>query len=280
MEYKISYNSHNQYFEFVKDGFFEFLILPENSEQQMVSAFKFKNSQNVEPFYYTNMFGFRVCRLRISSPFKELKLEMNIKVQKGNHGIINGYIFDIKESHQILNDSIFKIDNHLFLQKTSYTTLTDSNFQQFPLLKTEEHPYKYLTNLNKFINNFFTYTPNSTTVSTTANDLIDLKKGVCQDYAHLMLSVARHQNIPSRYVSGFLHQNKDYIGASKMHAWIECLIPGAGWIGFDPTNNLNTDEHYIKVAHGCDYSDCTPLKGIIRTNGKQLTDHEVIVHAQ
>jgi hypothetical protein len=280
MEYKISYNSHNQYFNSVKEGIFEFLILPENNDEQLVSNWKIKNSLNVEPFYYFNIFGFRVCRIRVAAPFFELKLEMNVKVQKHQKGIKNGLILNIDETHAALNELNFKIDHHLFLQNTSFTVLSEENHSLFPKLQIDQHPYQYLSDLNVTIYKFFTYTPNITDVHTKANDTVLLKKGVCQDYAHLMIAIVRHNNIPARYVSGFLNQGMGYIGAAKMHAWIECFVPGAGWIGFDPTNNLKADENYIKVSHGCDYKDCTPIKGVIRTNGKQITDHEVVVAAQ
>lgn len=280
MEYQISYHSHNQYFNTVKDGIFEFLILPENNEEQLVSTWKIKNSLLVEPFYYFNMFGFRVCRIKVTKPFSELKLEMKVKVQKTIRGISNGRLWETNICHDLLQNDVFKIDNHLFLQSTKFTTLSDEKHNLFASLGIDEHPYQYLSNLNTSIHQFFTYTPNITDVHTKANDLVELRKGVCQDYAHLMIAIARHNQIPARYVSGFLNQGMGYVGAAKMHAWLECYIPGAGWLGFDPTNNLKADEHYIKVSHGCDYTDCAPIKGVIRTNGSQKTDHEVVVHAQ
>jgi hypothetical protein len=280
MEYQISYNSQNNYFNRVKEGIFEFLIFPENNEEQLVSTWKVKNSLQVEPFYYFNMFGFRVCRIRVATPFTALNLEMTVKVQKHTKGIGNGLVLDIDSCHQILSDSTFLIDNHLFLQNTKFTTLSTENLQLFESLGKNEHPYLFLSHLNQKIHEYFTYTPHITDVHTKANDSVKLKKGVCQDYAHVMISIARYNKIPARYVSGYLHQGMGYLGAAKMHAWIECYIPGAGWLGFDPTNNLKADEHYIKVAHGCDYSDCSPLKGVIRTNGSQVTDHNVIVQAQ
>lgn len=280
MEYKISYNSYNQYYEYVNEGFFEFLILPENNEKQMVSAWSIKNSLHVEPFYFLNLFGFKVCRIIAEKPFLELKVDMEVTVSKNDTGIVNGYILDESACFDYLNNFNFQIENHLFLQKSNFTNLTPANQSIFPNLKPTDHPYSYLSDLNMFIHNFLTYSSDVTTVNTTANELVSLKMGVCQDYAHLMIAIARINKIPSRYVSGYLHQGMGFLGASKMHAWVECYVPGAGWIGFDPTNNLKTDEHYIKVAHGCDYSDCTAIKGIILSSGKQITDHEVVVQAQ
>jgi transglutaminase-like putative cysteine protease len=102
--------------------------------------------------------------------------------------------------------------------------------------------------------------------------------GVCQDFAHLMLSICRRQQIPSRYVSGYLYTGiggNDLVSGDASHAWIECLLPGGHWIGFDPTNNLVVNDKYIKVQHGRDYSDVPPLRGIYR--GASAQELDVIV---
>ncbi len=279
MEYILNYHSENNYERFVNEAIIEFLILPEYSEEQLVSESVIKNSLNVPAFYYTNIFGFKVCRFRIPQAFKDFKLDMEVKVQKNIHGIKSGYVLDEKTCYNTLHSIDFEIDNHLFLQNSYFTFLPDSILETFPKLHPEEHVYQYLKNLNKFVHEYFVYTPNITDVYTQAIDVVHLKKGVCQDYSHLFISIARHNKIPTRYVSGYINQGMGYIGAAKMHAWVECLVPGAGWIGFDPTNCLQSDEHYIKASHGCDYADCTPLKGLVRTSGKQATDHYVVVKA-
>jgi len=65
-----------------------------------------------------------------------------------------------------------------------------------------------------------------------------------------------------------------------MHAWTEAFIPGVGWMGFDPTNNLRVDENYIKVSHGADYTDCAPIKGVLKTKGENKTSYKVVVTQQ
>ncbi len=124
------------------------------------------------------------------------------------------------------------------------------------------------------------YTPNVTCVDTRLEEVIRLKKGVCQDFSHLFIAIARVNGIPSRYVSGYLHQGHGYFGDSQMHAWTECFIPGLGWIGFDATNNIIANEDHIKVAHEKDYRDCFPFQGIIYTRGENHTQHLVQVIAQ
>jgi transglutaminase-like putative cysteine protease len=95
-----------------------------------------------------------------------------------------------------------------------------------------------------------------------------------------MLAILRKNNIPSRYVSGYLNQGSQKLGDGAVHAWIQALIPGIGWLGFDPTNNLLEDHHYIKIAHGVDIRDCTTLKGVVKGSVTNQTDYHVFVAEQ
>ncbi|MCD8180570.1 MAG: transglutaminase family protein [Firmicutes bacterium] len=101
----------------------------------------------------------------------------------------------------------------------------------------------------------FNYVPRATTVKTTAEEALCLRKGVCQDYAHIMISLLRLDGIPARYVVGMM------IGEGASHAWVEVNLNGY-WYGIDPTNNLLTDDFYIKISHGRDYRDCVVSKGV------------------
>ena len=126
----------------------------------------------------------------------------------------------------------------------------------------------------------FTFKTDVTGIDTDLNDILKNKQGVCQDFTHLFIAISKKFGIPSRYVSGYLHQGNGYFGDSQMHAWVECCLPDSGWIGFDPTNNLIAAENHIKVAHGKDYTDCPPLKGMVYSTGKNETEYTVKVTAQ
>ena len=113
----------------------------------------------------------------------------------------------------------------------------------------------------------FQYVPGATEISTPLSEFVMLKRGVCQDYAHLMLSAARAHGVPARYVSGYIYAGEDSgtHGAGATHAWVEIYLPHAGvWKGFDPTNNILVADRHIKVAVGRDYADVPPTKGIVR----------------
>ncbi len=123
----------------------------------------------------------------------------------------------------------------------------------------------------------FTYEPEATTVSTPLNEVLDHRQGVCQDFAHVTIGCLRTQGIAARYVSGYLETavsdgQPQLTGAAASHAWVSVYCPGQGWIDFDPTNNsIPTDQH-ITVAWGRDYSDVTPLKGIVVGGGSPVLD--------
>lgn len=113
------------------------------------------------------------------------------------------------------------------------------------------------------INQNWTYSPNSTSVSTHTDEVMAVKQGVCQDFAHVMIGVCRSLGIPARYVSGYLYNGPDshLRGAQASHAWCEVHVPGHGWFGLDPTNDTLADERHIKIATGRDYHDAAPVSG-------------------
>lgn len=104
----------------------------------------------------------------------------------------------------------------------------------------------------------FRYTPGATNVSTTAEDAAELGKGVCQDYAHMMIALCRMDHIPARYVAGYL------VGEGETHAWLE-IHDGAHWVGMDPTHNRMVSDQYISIIFGRDFNDCILDKGFFRS---------------
>lgn len=119
----------------------------------------------------------------------------------------------------------------------------------------------------------FTYCPESTTVATPLSEVLENKRGVCQDFAHLQIACLRALGIPARYVSGYLETlpppgQEKLVGSDATHAWIAVYIPSAGWVEFDPTNNCLAGKQHIVTAWGRDYYDVTPLKGVIFGGGE------------
>ena len=118
----------------------------------------------------------------------------------------------------------------------------------------------------------FDFDPGATDVTSTIDDLFEARGGVCQDFAHLAVSCLRSVGLPGRYVSGYLETipppGKEKLqGADVSHAWASVLLPDAGWIDVDPTNDQFVDDRYVTVAWGRDYKDVTPVKGVVYTSG-------------
>ncbi|MNN65232.1 Protein-glutamine gamma-glutamyltransferase [compost metagenome] len=126
----------------------------------------------------------------------------------------------------------------------------------------------------------FTYDAAATQVATPLQQVLEEKRGVCQDFAHLMLACLRSRGLAARYVSGYLLTQPPpgrprLIGADASHAWVSVWCPRLGWVDFDPTNNLIPALEHITLAWGRDFGDVSPLRGVILGGGSH--DPEVSV---
>ncbi|HEY3862181.1 MAG TPA: transglutaminase family protein [Verrucomicrobiae bacterium] len=129
--------------------------------------------------------------------------------------------------------------------------------------------------LLRFTHGCLEYSPASTGVHTPLREALAKKRGVCQDFAHLMLGLCRALKIPASYVSGYLAVEK----ARATHAWVEVWIPTAGWLALDPTHNRQIDHTYIKIGNGRDYSDVPPVTGSYRGTVKHTMEIDVQIDA-
>ncbi len=119
----------------------------------------------------------------------------------------------------------------------------------------------------------FTYKKGTTNAASPITDILTSGYGVCQDFTHLMIAVARALKIPARYVSGFLHPDAErYRGYTQTHAWCELLFPSAGWVGFDVTNHCVVGGNFVKVAFGRDFRDVPPNRGVYRGAAKEAIE--------
>jgi len=123
---------------------------------------------------------------------------------------------------------------------------------------------------NEYIFKYFKYIKGITTIETTVDEILAHKSGVCQDFAHLLLQILRTLHIPARYVSGYICPNKSGLrGEGATHAWVDAWLPGYGWAGIDPTNNVWVTNNHVKLAVGRHFNDCSPVKGAFKGPAKQ-----------
>jgi transglutaminase-like putative cysteine protease len=128
-------------------------------------------------------------------------------------------------------------------------------------------PLSTLRELMALMYREFEYCPQATRVDSRIDEALEARRGVCQDFSHIFIALARHVGIPTRYISGYLFRDESVAERSAdgaTHAWAEALMPGLGWVGFDPTNNVIAHERHIRVAIGRDYADVPPTRGVYK----------------
>ncbi|MDE2815333.1 MAG: transglutaminase family protein [Chloroflexota bacterium] len=157
-------------------------------------------------------------------------------------------------------------------------------------IKPADDPLQAVGMLSEKLHSVFAYMPGSTSAASPIDHILESGRGVCQDYAHVMIAIARSWGVPARYVSGYVHvtgesreqtqmssqartssqtqtslqtQTSSQTPQTATHAWVECRLPGLGWVGFDPTNQTLAGDHHVTIAVGRDYQDVPPSKGVL-----------------
>ena len=168
-------------------------------------------------------------------------------------------------------DEILHADE--FLWESPFIPWLDTLIDYFPVKASLESAQS----LMQKIHSDFAYTPDSTSIETPLADVVRDRKGVCQDFAHVMIGALRAHKVPARYVSGYLRGDADFQGAQASHAWVSAFFADHGWIDFDPTNNVIPGTGHLTVAWGRDYGDVTPVKGITIGGGEHTLEVDVRV---
>ena len=145
-----------------------------------------------------------------------------------------------------------------------------------------DDPLGSVAALSDAVHAAFTYAPGATTAESPIEHILESRCGVCQDYAHVLIAIARSWGVPARYVSGYLHVtggDRPSASHNATHAWVECLLPGLGWVGLDPTNRGFAGAGHIRIAVGRDYRDVSPTRGIRQGGGEATLEVGVRVRA-
>lgn len=283
MKLTITHTTNYDYASPVYDSVNEIRLTPFTYEHQSCYQHAIVVEPNTSLFSYDDYFGNRVHAFSVNQGHQRLtiKTQMTVVTKKAFIPPTDLLLSDT-DSWAWLNREETSNEFAEYLQPTSYTQLTPEviEFAQSPEeYNHKQNVYDYLLAITKQIKQQFVYDPYATTVHTVVEEMLQTKRGVCQDFAHLMIAACRAIGIPARYVSGYHFigdlqgGNADYEQAS--HAWVEAYVPGPGWCGFDPTNDELIGERYVKLAHGRDYRDIVPVKGVYR--GASPSELEVTV---
>jgi transglutaminase-like putative cysteine protease len=276
-DYVVEYRTLTEYEKTVKQGVYEFLIMPCDNETQKLKLHRLLYSMSRAPFMANNKYGFVTLHFHANKEtFEYFSLNLLAQVAKNAPPMDLFSNLGAAEEKAALEDFNFQMDHQSFLHSTTLSKLKPGEFSDYLLLQAGELLGTYLQRLNNEVHNLLRYLSGSTHTRTSALDALLGGAGVCQDFAHIMIGILRNQGIPARYVSGYLNLTNN-ASDSQLHAWVEVYIPQVGWRGFDPTNNTQETDQFIKIAHGRDYLDCQPIKGVLNTEGGHKTSYEVSV---
>ena len=151
-------------------------------------------------------------------------------------------------------------------------------FVESARIERGDDPLEALLRLSDTLYRSFQYVPGSTSAVSPIEHILESRRGVCQDYAHVMTAIARSWGVPTRYVSGYLYvtgRAGEQAPETATHAWVECLLPDVGWMGLDPTNQTLADERHARIAVGRDYSDVSPTRGVLLGGGESTLEVDV-----
>lgn len=282
MKLAIRHTTRYVYDEPANNSVNEIRLTPRSDERQNCHHHTIEIQPHTQFFTYEDFFGNRVHSFSVTPPHRELTIHMQSVVVTANAEQASSSRLTVGEELELLNSEYVRNGMVEYLLPTLYTKVTPevAAFAGYAP-QPESGLREWLDEMNRRIHREITYDPSATGVATPAGEMLALGRGVCQDFAHLMLSVCRSQGIPARYVSGYHFVgdlqggNADFEQAS--HAWIEAYLPGAGWIGYDPTNNQRMNGRYVKLAHGRDYRDIVPVKGVFKGTGASRLEVEVDV---
>ncbi|NMB88034.1 MAG: transglutaminase family protein [Chloroflexi bacterium] len=263
MRIRIEHTTTFNYDQPVSEAYTEMRLKPLDGNGQHCLAFTLKTEPRDEILQYDDRFGNDVRHFDVIQPHQRLMVAARSEV------ITPG---DFLEPVERLSP----LDEHDFLSESVYTANSAGidHFAAGHAVAGDARATAFT--LMEAIYTAVKYEKGATDVSTTAEQALALGRGVCQDFAHILLAACRSQRIPARYVSGYLYNNGH---TEATHAWVDAFIPGLGWLSLDSTHGRQQTEQYVRVAIGRDYADVSPTRGVFVGNAKESMDVQVKVEA-
>ncbi|MGE0535214.1 MAG: transglutaminase domain-containing protein [Pirellulales bacterium] len=256
---EIQHETRLEYSETVSEWLAELRMQPVTDEQQSCHSFHLAVSQPTNVFWYLDGFGNRVHHFNLLAPHQQIRVLAASVVETG---LPQRRLADSTATFP-LTDATNTCDVLDFLPYRG--PVHDS--PRLQTIRGQLAPPEgcrvgdWIEQVGRFFRDRFEYERGVTDSTSTIDHLLETGKGVCQDFAHLMIAVLRSYGVPARYVSGYIHRpDKD----SQSHAWCEVWLPDVGWLGYDPTNCCEATDWFVRVAIGRDYTDVPPNRGTHR----------------
>jgi transglutaminase-like putative cysteine protease len=248
-------------------------LRPRATPWQKVKSHKLGiNPKPVEQVAGGDYFGNEVMRFMINSPHNELIVRAESMVEVESHAPDTALASPPWEEGRAVPGKwgpVVDLDIEEYRVPSPMAPVLDEALEYGRVSFSDGRPWlDAMLDLTTRIRRDFVYDPKATTVTTKVAEVLALRRGVCQDFAHLMISCLRSLGLPARYVSGYILNSPApgaprVMGADASHAWVAGHCPAHGWIAFDPTNGKLADLEFITLGWGREFSDVTPLRGVV-----------------
>ena len=268
MNWHITHRTSYRYATPVRGSFNELHLQPISNEEQTLESFDLRVSPETRVKHYHDFYSNDVHNFEIPDSHEELIIESQSLVT--THGQLDLPLNAQPASRRLLKDAVKVWRCYDFIQPSRFVDTDPETWRlALDIVHDEDDVWQCAQRLMTFVHQHLKYQSNSTHVHTHMREALAEKRGVCQDFAHVLLGLCRTIQIPALYVSGYLATET----ASASHAWVEVYVPGHRWQALDPTHNRHADETYVKIAVGRDYGDVPPVRGTY----KGITDWTLAV---
>jgi len=250
LKLEIVHSTHYRYTGPIAETSMEVRLRPMDGNGQRCLDFELEVSSGIKPRTYSDGYGNNVHYFNLVRPHTRLSITSRSVVETGLE-------LDAEPGEELVQDFL------RFRSPVKDVPGVRELAGRHPVADPRSGPAveHALDELTRTISREFAYDRAVTNVYSAVDEVLELRAGVCQDFAHLFLAAARAMGVPARYVSGYIHSSGSSV-ASASHAWAEGWVPGHGWVGYDATRPVRTTENHVRLAVGRDYSDAAPTRGI------------------
>jgi transglutaminase-like putative cysteine protease len=268
MFFSIRHVTRFRYSAPVHESVMELRMQPRSEGPQRLRSFQIITTPRAQLYAYTDHNGNQVYHFNVLRQHGELRVEAIATVEVAHFEPLDRPADDLEWSRY--NRYNLSDDHYDLLQPSDFARPSEALsafLTERELAAPKSDPFSALKSLNAAIYDAFDYEVGITDVHSPIDHALAEGRGVCQDFAHLMIAAARSWGIPARYVSGYLfHRRAEHERSSPdaSHAWMEAYLPSFGWVGFDPTNNSLAGPRHIRACIGRDYNDVPPTRGTFK----------------
>ena len=268
----IRHLTHYKYSGFVIDAANEIKLYPLQDEFQIVNEHYLTVTHQPVIHTITDYFGNTTGFFSVIAPHDELWIESLVAVEMKARPLLQQNTNFMEVWNTIRSEAV-QSEFHDYVKAEQADCKVEVQEAIREATDGVQHPLDSILKLSEYIYKNFAYQKGVTSVETSVDEIWNLKAGVCQDFAHLLLYMLRLMEVPCRYTSGYICPgSSEWRGEGATHAWAEVWLPDTGWVGIDPTNKSMAGERHVRVATGRNFTDCTPVKGTYKGASKHTLE--------